>query len=134
MPWYDTAKDAFIQAYLTGTSAGVGSDLAVVGVDSSYVFSAAHAETDDLGDSIVLPEMVIGGADITNGVFSGDDVIWDHPAAAGETAVAMVLYFVWPGGTQLLALISASEDGTIPFTILPAKTTISWSDSGIMKL
>lgn len=129
---YPKGLEALLAAYMNGTiEASVG--LSVCGVTSGYTYDSSHETVEDLGDNICMEQMEIDNVTITNGVVDGDNVRFIRPASGSETD-ALVVFFTFDGGTQLIAYINSGESGSIPLLLVGTDVVIKWNAQGIFKI
>jgi hypothetical protein len=116
-------------------SAPAGLAFYVIGVDSSYVYSAAHVDlVDVIGGSIQASEQPILNVTYVDGIINGDDVEFSGLTLAEEITALIVYLKDGIGDSYLAAYIDESTNASLPATIGTSTGLLSWNASGIFRV
>lgn len=131
--FYNSALEAFLGAYFLGNRPDFDMNLSVCAVDATYVFSADHSTTDDLGLNVVGGPIDLTNVSLTDGIVKADGIQFTE-MTAGDVINAVVIFADWEGGSQLICYLDSASAATFPLTVLGSSSTIAWDDSGIFKI
>jgi hypothetical protein len=131
---YPLAKQRLLEWVLDSTVPADGADVKVIGVDSTYVYSAGHEDLTDVpGGSIVAPATTLQSVTRTLGVLDAENATLES-MLTGETLTAFIVYAEWATATLLLCYMDTPGDGTIPATIDSETGLLVFDVTGILQL
>jgi hypothetical protein len=106
----------------------------VVGVDSTYVYDAAHNDLADVGSGpVTIAEQALTSVTITNGVVDAANVSVTGLDTADSLDALVVYLKDGAAASYLAAYIDESVDGSIPQGIDATQGVISWAVGGIFR-
>lgn len=107
----------------------------VVGVDSDYVFGAAHTSLADVvGTDESTPRKLLTGVTITDGTLDANDLEFDS-LEAGKQIQSFVVYAQdTADSTYLVCYLDTSADGSLPVTVSAPSGLVRWNAAGICKI
>lgn len=106
----------------------------MIGVDSSYVYDAAHNDLADIaGGDIVMPEHALDSVTIVNGIVDAADESYTGLTIGHELDAVIIYMKDGAAASYLAAYIDESSDGSIPQTFDSTSGEVRWHASGIFR-
>lgn len=106
----------------------------MIGVDATYVYSAAHVNLANVSaPSILAPEHLLDVVTYVDGIVDAADEAYTGLTLAAVLDAAIIYLKDGAGASYLAAYIDSSTDGSMPAALSSTSATFRWNASGIFK-
>jgi hypothetical protein len=131
---YPLAKQRLLEWALAASGPAGAATVNVIGVKSSYVYSASHEHIADVpGADIVAPETELDNVTTLLGVMKADNPTLTG-MTAGQTLHALIVFARWAGDSLLLCYMDTPADASLPALINSTTGLLAFDASGIFSL
>lgn len=127
---YPTFKTRLLDWAFNGAPSELSWRLALVG--SGFNYNPAHQNLGALSD-VLVSDFALENPSYLLGRIRADDVALTE-LEVGDTITGIVIYWKFDGGTQLVCVITDSENEPLPLTLYGEELYIRWADEGVVQL
>ena len=127
---YPTAKEQLFDWAFNGAPVNLTWRMALVG--PGFTYSAGDITLGQLED-VLEDDVLVPGVTYANGRVQAPDVALSA-LSVGDTVSAVILYFKFDGGTQLVAAITEATFEPLPLTLEGEQLLVRFADEGIFQL
>lgn len=122
-------------SWALNANAPAGLAFYALGVDASYVYSAAHNDLADIaGASIVADLHLLDSVTYVNGILDAADEEWTDLVLTETFDAVIVLLRATDLSSFLVCYIDSSTDGSVPQTVGSTSGLVRWNVAGICKI